>query len=173
MRCRPRASRIEAGADDVLVVFGDTPFISADSDRAAARGARAKARRSRSAACGPTDPTGYGRLLMDGDRLVAIREERDATEAERDDRLRQRRHHGARGRRRRSRSSTRSRTDNDQKEFYLTDAVEIANRRGLKAVAVEIAADEVFGINDRAQLAEAERHFQARRRAAAMAAARR
>ena len=42
---------------------------------------------------------------------------------------------------------------NDQKEFYLTDAVEVANAQGLKAVAVEIDADEVFGINDRAQLA--------------------
>jgi bifunctional UDP-N-acetylglucosamine pyrophosphorylase/glucosamine-1-phosphate N-acetyltransferase len=34
---------------------------------------------------------------------------------------------------------------------------------------VEIGFDEVFGINDRAQLAEAERHFQIRRRAEAMA----
>ena len=57
---------------------------------------------------------------------------------------------------------------NDQKEFYLTDAVEIANARGLKAVAVEISAAEVFGINDRAQLAEAERLFQEQRRAEAM-----
>ena len=53
---------------------------------------------------------------------------------------------------------------------YLTDAVEVANARGLRATAVEIAADEVFGINDRAQLAEAERHFQSCRRAEAMAA---
>ena len=94
---------------------------------------------------------------MHGDRLVAIREERDASDEEKkigfvnggvmalagDDRARK--------------SSTRSRDKNDQKEFYLTDAVEIANALGLKVVAVEIAAEEVFGINDRAQLAEAER----------------
>ena len=35
--------------------------------------------------CGmwPEDPSGYGRLVMEGDRLIAIREERDASEAER------------------------------------------------------------------------------------------
>jgi bifunctional UDP-N-acetylglucosamine pyrophosphorylase/glucosamine-1-phosphate N-acetyltransferase len=57
---------------------------------------------------------------------------------------------------------------NGQREFYLTDAVEIANSRALKVTAVEIGADEVLGINDRAQLAQAEQHFQARRRNAAM-----
>ena len=159
---------IEAGADDILVVFGDTPFITKASI-APLRAALREGRGGRGRRHAAQNPFGYGRLLMHGDRLAAIREERDASDEERtigfvnggvmalaggsaleildaiDDR-------------------------NDQKEFYLTDAVEVANAKGLKAVAVEIDADEVFGINDRAQLAEAERLFQAGRRREAMLA---
>src|SRR6266853_4896090 len=73
---------IARGADDLLVVFGDTPLISA------ATFARLRAPLKNGAALAvlgfrAADPTGYGRLLVEGDRLVAIREEADATSAER------------------------------------------------------------------------------------------
>src|SRR5689334_5296259 len=120
---------IETGADDVLVVYGDTPFISAE----AIAPLRASLANGAAVAVGgmrPANPFGYGRLLIGGDRLVAIREERDASDAERRigfvnggvmalagvtalkilDAIEDR---------------------NDQKEFYLTDAVEIANAQGL------------------------------------------
>ena len=42
-----------------------------------------RAPRLRSPACGRKIPTGYGRLIIEGDQLVAIREERDASEEER------------------------------------------------------------------------------------------
>jgi bifunctional UDP-N-acetylglucosamine pyrophosphorylase/glucosamine-1-phosphate N-acetyltransferase len=58
---------------------------------------------------------------------------------------------------------------NAKGEYYLTDAVEIAHRRGLTVVAVEGAEDEFLGANDRAQLAVCEAIFQKRRRAEAMA----
>ena len=117
----------------------------------------------------PGDPSGYGRLIMQGDQLVAIREERDASEEERKIGFVNGGIMGLAG------ETALSILDaiedrNDQKEFYLTDAVEIAHKRGLKVAAVEIAAEDVFGINDRAQLAEAERLFQEKRRAEAMAA---
>src|SRR5262245_10172180 len=70
------------GADDVLVIYGDTPLIRPET-----------LRRMRDALTGgaaiavlgfrPQDPAGYGRLVMDGNELVAIREEIDASEAER------------------------------------------------------------------------------------------
>ena len=73
---------IARGADDLLVVFGDTPLISA------ATFARLRAPLQKGAALAvlgfrAADPTGYGRLLVEGDRLVAIREHADASAAER------------------------------------------------------------------------------------------
>src|SRR3982750_3423889 len=67
---------IRRGANDLLVVFGDTPLISAETF------ARLRAPLKKGAALAvlgfrAADPTGYGRLLMEGDRLVAIREQAD------------------------------------------------------------------------------------------------
>src|SRR5271170_6276057 len=73
---------IARGADDLLVAFGDTPLISAGTFerlRAPLRKGAALAVLGFRAA----DPTGYGRLLIEGDHLVAIREHADATPAER------------------------------------------------------------------------------------------
>jgi len=50
-------------------------------------------------------------------------------------------------------------TENDQGEYYLTEAAELFHLRGLRAAAVEIPAAnsfEVMGINDRRELAEAQ-----------------
>jgi bifunctional UDP-N-acetylglucosamine pyrophosphorylase/glucosamine-1-phosphate N-acetyltransferase len=155
-------------ADDVLVVFADTPFVSAE----AISQLREKLAAGASVVVGgmrPADPFGYGRLIMAGDQLVAIREQRDASEAERRIGFVNGGIMGLDG------ETALSILDaiedkNDQKEFYLTDAAEIAHKRGLKVAAVEIGTEDVLGINDRAQLAEAERLFQEKRRAEAMAA---
>ena len=77
---------IARGADDLLVVFGDTPLISAatfERLRAPLKNGAALAVLGFRAA----DPTGYGRLLVEGDRLVAIREQADASAAEREIKL--------------------------------------------------------------------------------------
>jgi bifunctional UDP-N-acetylglucosamine pyrophosphorylase/glucosamine-1-phosphate N-acetyltransferase len=47
--------------------------------------------------------------------------------------------------------------DNAQKEFYLTDLVAIAVRKGLACLAMPADADEIMGVNDRSQLADAAR----------------
>src|ERR1700730_14922151 len=70
------------GADDLLVVFGDTPLISA----ATFERLRAPLKnRAALAVLGflPPDLTGYGRLLVEDDQLVAIREQADASAEER------------------------------------------------------------------------------------------
>ena len=54
---------------------------------------------------------------------------------------------------------------NAKGEFYLTDAVTVADGMALKAVALETAEDEVRGIDTRAKLAEAEAMMQRRLRA--------
>jgi bifunctional UDP-N-acetylglucosamine pyrophosphorylase/glucosamine-1-phosphate N-acetyltransferase len=58
--------------------------------------------------------------------------------------------------------------DNAKGEYYLTDAVGLARARGWNCSVVEAEADEVLGVNSRAELAEAERILQARLRRAAM-----
>ncbi|MEE2567285.1 bifunctional UDP-N-acetylglucosamine diphosphorylase/glucosamine-1-phosphate N-acetyltransferase GlmU [Hyphobacterium marinum] len=58
--------------------------------------------------------------------------------------------------------------DNANKEYYLTDVVGLAVARGLRAVAVRGDAGEVMGVNARADLAEATRVWQVRRRIEAM-----
>src|SRR3954470_11038729 len=73
---------IARGADDLLVAFGDTPLISAETF------ARMRAPLKNGAALAvlgfrAVDPTGYGRLLVESERLVAIRKQPDATPAER------------------------------------------------------------------------------------------
>ena len=60
--------------------------------------------------------------------------------------------------------------DNRKREFYLTDAVEIARGMELDAVAIEAEEDDVRGINTKAQLAEAEAVLQQRLRKAALEA---
>ena len=157
---------LQAGGD-VLVVFGDTPFISPDTV-ALMRGMLADGAAIVVGGMVPPDPHGYGRLIVEHGQLVAIREERDASEAERAIHFVNGGIMALAGAHALSILEEIG-DDNAQNEFYLTDAVAIANRRGLKVTALEVGADEVFGINDRAQLAEAERHFQHRRRARAMA----
>ena len=154
--------------DDVIVVFADTPFVSA----AAISRLRGKLAEGASVVVGgmrPAAPFGYGRLIMEGDQLVSIREERDASSEERKIGFVNGGIMGLAG------ETAPSILDaiedkNDQKEFYLTDAAEIAHKRGLRVTAIEIATEDVLGINDRAQLAEAERLFQEKRRGEAMAA---
>jgi bifunctional UDP-N-acetylglucosamine pyrophosphorylase/glucosamine-1-phosphate N-acetyltransferase len=157
---------LAAGADDILVVFADTPLVRPQTlTRLREPLSRGKA----VAVLGfrPNDPTGYGRLVMDGETLRAIREEKDASPDERAltlcnaglmalsgdvalailDRIDDR---------------------NAKREFYLTDAVAIARSMGRDAVAIETEEDEVRGINSQAQLAEAEAALQQRLRAAAL-----
>src|SRR6185437_13624017 len=61
-------------------------------------------------------------------------------------------------------------TGNAKGEYYLTDIVAIARRRGLPCRFVEAPAEEMVGVNSRAELAAAEALMQRRLRQAAMAA---
>ncbi|MBN8955446.1 MAG: bifunctional UDP-N-acetylglucosamine diphosphorylase/glucosamine-1-phosphate N-acetyltransferase GlmU, partial [Rhizobiales bacterium] len=154
--------------DDVLVVFGDTPFVRpATLQRlrdAIAAGAAVAVLGFR-----PADPTGYGRLLMQGDRLAAIREEKDATPAERAIGFC---NAGVMALDGKTALRLLDRIDdaNAKREFYLTDAVAVANADGLTSTAIEAEEDEVRGINNKAQLAEAESELQKRLRAATLEA---
>ena len=157
---------IARGADDLLIAFGDTPLITA------ATFARLRAQLAEGAALAvlgfrAADPTGYGRLLMDGSKLVAIREQADATEAERAITLCNAGVMAMDGRHALA-ILDKIGNANSKGEYYLVDAVAIARAQGLDAAVIETSEDEVRGINTKAQLAEAEAVMQNRLRQAAM-----
>jgi bifunctional UDP-N-acetylglucosamine pyrophosphorylase/glucosamine-1-phosphate N-acetyltransferase len=158
------------GADDVLVVFADTPLVTPQT-LARLRGALGQ--RAAVAVLGfrPADPTGYGRLIVGPDGgpdggLLAIREEKDATAQERAIGLCNAGLMALRGDVALA-ILERIGDDNAKREFYLTDAVAVARGLGLAAVVLETEEDEVRGVNTQAQLAEAEAVLQRRLRAAA------
>ena len=155
---------------DILILYGDTPFITtATFERLLAR--RRAADRPAAVVLGmrPADPGEYGRLIADGEgRLEAIVEHRDATAAEREIGL--------------CNSGVMAvdgtllwellaevGNGNAKGEYYLTDIVALARRRGLVCAAVEAPAEELIGINSRAELAVAEALLQGRLRDRAMA----
>jgi bifunctional UDP-N-acetylglucosamine pyrophosphorylase/glucosamine-1-phosphate N-acetyltransferase len=152
--------------DDVLIIFGDTPLIRSETLR---RMREALAEGAAVAVLGfrPKDPAGYGRLVMDGNDLVAIREELDATPAERKIDLC---NGGLMALAGKSAMTILKQIGNDNRkgEFYLTDAVAIARAMQLKAVVIETEENDVRGINTKAQLAETEAALQQRLRKAAM-----
>jgi bifunctional UDP-N-acetylglucosamine pyrophosphorylase / glucosamine-1-phosphate N-acetyltransferase len=157
---------IARGADDLLIAFGDTPLISAETFE------RMRAPLNNGAALAvlgfrAADPTGYGRLLMQGEKLVAIREQADASADERKVTLC---NAGVMALDGKSALKILDKIGNANAkgEYYLVDAVTIARDLGLEAVVIETKEDEVRGINTKAQLAEAEAVMQARLRKAAM-----
>ena len=159
---------IEAGADDLLIAFGDTPLISAETFarlREPLRHGAALAVLGFRAA----DPTGYGRLIVEGDKLTAIREQADASADELDITLCNAGVMAIDGRIALDVLKSIGNA-NAKGEYYLTDAVGIVRDRGLSASVIETGEDEVRGINTKAQLAEAETVMQTRLRQAAMAA---
>jgi bifunctional UDP-N-acetylglucosamine pyrophosphorylase / glucosamine-1-phosphate N-acetyltransferase len=159
---------IARGADDVVVVFGDTPLLSAQTLRRL-RGALVDGAAVAVLGFRPADPTGYGRLVMENGQLAAIREEKDATPAERAITLCNGGLMALTGKHALD-ILDRIGDDNAKREFYLTDAVSIARELGLKTAAIEVEEDEVRGINTKAQLAEAEAVLQKRLREAALEA---
>jgi bifunctional UDP-N-acetylglucosamine pyrophosphorylase/glucosamine-1-phosphate N-acetyltransferase len=157
------------GADDVVVVFADTPLVTCETVMRL-RGALASGAAVAVLGFRPADPAGYGRLIVDGSgALVAVREEKDASEAERAIGLCNSGLMALNGAAA-LRILDQVRDDNARREFYLTDAVAVARAMGLATVALETDEDEVRGVNTQGQLAEAEAVLQQRLRAAAHAA---
>ncbi|MFK7752032.1 MAG: NTP transferase domain-containing protein, partial [Sedimentitalea sp.] len=148
---------------DVMVLFGDTPFLQPDTlaRMVAARGAHDVV----VLGFEPADPARYGRLVMDGDMLERIVEFKDATEAERaltfcNSGLM------ACGREMLFDLIAQISTDNAQGEYYLTDVIALARAAGHSVTAIGCDESETLGINSRADLAHADAVFQTRARAA-------
>ena len=159
-----------AGASGTLVMLsGDVPLLSAKTlrdliDRHTSTGAAATVITAIA-----EDPHGYGRIVRSGEQIARIVEEKDATSAERAireinsgiyafalDGLF---------------DAVRSiAAENAQHEYYLPDLVAIYRQsgRGVETVVVS-NADEIRGINSRAELAEVSRIVRHEKTAALMA----
>ena len=157
---------IARGYDDLLVVYADAPLVTAASLKAL-RQALADGADVAALAFEAANPTGYGRMIERDGRLVAIREEKDATAAERAIRRCNAGPAAIRGAQALALLELVG-CDNAQKEFYLTAVAEIAAGRGLKAETRLAAEEEAMGVNDRLQLAAAEAAMQRRLRHKAM-----
>ena len=156
---------------DVLVLFGDTPLLTAQTMQDMLTARRA-AENPAVVVLGfrPDDPAEYGRLVTAADGgLEAIVEFKDASDAQREIGLCNAGIMAIDGNHLFALLDAVG-NDNANGEYYLTDIVELARDRGLRCAVVE-AADpvEVMGVNSRAQLAEAEAAMQARLRDRAMA----
>ena len=73
---------IAEGYDDILVAFGDTPLVQPETFARLRTGRLAPGRAVAALGFLATNPRGYGRLIQDGDTLVAIREDRDLRDDE-------------------------------------------------------------------------------------------
>lgn len=154
-------------AGTTLILNGDVPLIAADTLRALL------------AACGGSklalltialdDPSGYGRIVREGDAVRGIVEHKDASPEQRAIREV---YTGVMAAPTAALKGwlARLRNDNAQGEYYLTDVVALAVADGVPVVAAAAPNEtEVLGVNSPLQLAELERRYQRGRAEALMA----
>ena len=161
-----------AGFDgDVLILFGDTPLLTAATMKMMLDARRAEDNPA-VVVLGfrPDDSGGYGRLVTGADgTLEAIVEHRDATPEQREIPVCNAGIMAVDGKHLLSLLDAVG-NDNAKDEYYLTDIVAIARGRRLSCAVAEIDDPlEVMGVNSRAELAIAEAAMQRRLRALAMA----
>lgn len=160
---------LSRAAGPVLVLYGDTPLVLPETVSAVTAALKAGADMV-VVGFEPENPFGYGRLLQDEQgRLTAIREEKDASPAERAIRLCNSGIMGFASGALLQELLGGIGNDNANGEYYLTDAVALAVGQRLKAELVIAPEDTVLGVNSRIELAAAEAAMQQRLRAEAMA----
>ena len=155
-------------AETTLILNGDVPLVRAQT--AAALAAACGGQRLALLTVDLADPTGYGRIVREGEAVRAIVEHKDATPAQR------RITEGYTGMMAVPTAHLRRwlaalRNDNAQKEYYLTDIVAMAVADGVPVVATLATGEtEVLGVNSPVQLADLERRFQRQQAEALMEA---
>ncbi len=157
-----------AGFDgDILILYGDAPLVTAATMQ---RLCAALSGDVAAVVLGfrPADPGAYGRIIADGDRIEKMIEFKDASAAERAVTLC---NSGLMAVRAADLWPLLARVGNDNAagEYYLPDIIGLAIADGRTALVIETDADEVAGVNSRAELAGLEARWQDARRAAAMA----
>ncbi|MGI6512765.1 MAG: bifunctional UDP-N-acetylglucosamine diphosphorylase/glucosamine-1-phosphate N-acetyltransferase GlmU [Syntrophomonadaceae bacterium] len=156
----------EAAAEDselIIVLCGDTPLLRAQTLEKLIRFHRDNQASATVLTAELENPEGYGRIIRDdqGD-IVRIVEEKDATPQERE--IREINSGIYCFDREVFRILKNLNPDNAQGEYYLTDVLLEYRKNGRRVLALLAAQEEdIYGINDRAQLAFAERILRQRK----------
>ena len=142
---------------NVIVLFGDTPFVSAETMIKI----ETISRQADLVILGfhAPDPSGYGRLITNNNELLKIVEYKDATVKELALKLCNSGVMAGNSLLMRKLLKELDR-DNKNNEFYLTDCVQLAKARGLNCSYLICDPIEALGINSLEQLSVAEKKFQ-------------
>ncbi len=150
---------VRPSAERVLIFYGDVPLLTAEDVAAVAKILDAQRAAAVSiATCTTSDPFGYGRVMRDASgAIVEIREQKDLRSDE--ERAIKEWNPGiyAASLAFLKEALASLKPNNAQGEYYLTDIVSFATQRGQHVVGVPSRAEVMDGVNDRAQLALAER----------------
>jgi bifunctional UDP-N-acetylglucosamine pyrophosphorylase/glucosamine-1-phosphate N-acetyltransferase len=153
---------IPASSREVIITYGDCPLVPGVFLQRLVEARVAGSALVSVATTELDDPTGYGRMLRDGrGRITAIREHKDCTAQEREIRVINAGLYAV-DRAFLERALSAIDSSNAQGEFYLTDLVSLADREQPEATpVVELRGRQEIlrGINDRAELADAEAHM--------------
>lgn len=141
-----------------LILYGDVPLIKAETLEALVKNASGNTVSLLTVKL--DEPAGYGRIVRDNGKVIAIVEHKDA-----DDAIKQIDEVNtgilALNAGYLNQCLDRIGNDNAQGEYYLTDVIELAVNDGNEVVTTQVEHSyEVEGVNDRKQLAKLERIFQ-------------
>ena len=141
----------------VLLLYGDTPLIRESVIQNLITYHKEKGYHATVLTALLEDPTGYGRIVRGtGGRVERIVEQKDATAEEKSIQEINSGIYCYEGKLLKQ-ALKQLTNDNAQKEYYITDVVEILNRQGYKVGAFTIEeSTDIMGVNSRVQLAEAE-----------------
>src|SRR5690606_30460267 len=141
-----------------LILYGDVPLTTSDTLNKLVQSAG----QDKLAILTVTldDPTGYGRIVREGGKIIRIVEQKDASEVERSIQEINTGIMIAPTRQLKQWLATLS-NDNAQKEYYLTDIVARAVTENVTVASAQPSAVwETLGVNSKVQLAELERTHQ-------------
>ncbi|SHH42928.1 bifunctional UDP-N-acetylglucosamine pyrophosphorylase / Glucosamine-1-phosphate N-acetyltransferase [Caloranaerobacter azorensis DSM 13643] len=142
----------------VIILYGDTPLITSKTITDLIDYHRENSNNATVLTAEFDNPTGYGRIIRDDKgNIIGIVEEKDATIEQKRIReinsgiycfdgkyLKMALHN--------------LNSNNAQNEYYITDSIKILNEKGLKVGGYKLNDNtEIFGVNSRVQLAEADR----------------
>jgi bifunctional UDP-N-acetylglucosamine pyrophosphorylase / glucosamine-1-phosphate N-acetyltransferase len=154
---------LQAKEGTTFILYGDVPLLSEETLTALLRYHEEQQAAATVLTAVVPDPTGYGRIVRsEAGEVLGIVEHKDATPSERaireintgiycfdNQKL--------------LKALAQVKNDNAQGEYYVTDCIGILRQAGEKVAAFEaVDPDETMGVNDRAQLAEAEAYMRKR-----------
>jgi bifunctional UDP-N-acetylglucosamine pyrophosphorylase/glucosamine-1-phosphate N-acetyltransferase len=160
---------LEGFDGDVLILYGDVPLVSSTTMRRMLdRLHEADAPATVVLGFRPSDPGAYGRIIAQGGRIAKMVEFKDASPDERAETLC---NSGLMAVRAADLFALLAQVGNDNAagEYYLPDVVMLADAAGRASAVIETNAEEVAGVNSRAELARLEAAWQKVRRERAMA----